>query len=52
MKLVQNFNRTTLAVTEMELVFLHLKVFIFWKHFFNFFYPFHRLQFKWLICYI
>jgi len=34
MKFVQNFNRTTLVVTKMELVFLHLKIFIFWKHFF------------------
>jgi len=63
MQCVQNFNKTTLtvtqrellflmAVTQRELLFLNLKIFIFWKQLFHFFYPFHRLQFKRLVCYI
>jgi len=33
MKFVQNFNLTTLVVTQRELVFLNLKIFFFWYPF-------------------
>jgi len=33
----QHFKRNTLGNTQQGLVFLNLKVFIFWKHFFQFF---------------
>ena len=36
MKFVQNFNGTTLAVTQREFAFLKLKTLIFWQHSFNF----------------